>query len=151
MDFTDHLEIQNLLGRYGHLIDAQDWDAFGALFTADATLDYTAVRAPEVLHGIEEILGYFRTANHPSAHHVTNLVIEEVQGADPPEVHVHSKFIVPFTRSDHHPTRWYGGDYRDTLVKTADGWRFREKVCTPRWQMTHHEDPTSLPGHRTTF
>ncbi len=151
MDITDYLEIQNLLGQYGHLIDDHDWDAFGALFTPDATLDYTAVRAPRVLHGVGEILDHFRSANHPSAHHVTNVVIEETAGSEPAEVEVHSKFIVPFTRPGHLPTRWYGGDYRDTLVKTADGWRFRAKVCTPRWQMTHHEDPASLPGHRTTF
>ncbi len=146
MDITDYLEIQNLLGRYGHLIDEQDWEAFGSLFTADATLDYTAVRAPEVLHGVDQILGYFRSADHPSAHHVTNVVVEEVTGSAPPEVRVHSKFIVPFTRPGHVPTRWYGGDYVDTLVRTADGWRFCSKVCTPRWQMTHHDDAT-LPGH----
>ena len=68
MDITDYLEIQNLLGQYGHLIDDHDWDAFGALFTPDATLDYTAVRAPRVLHGVGEILDHFRSANHPSAH-----------------------------------------------------------------------------------
>ena len=150
MDITDYLEIQNLLGRYGHLVDAEDWDAFGALFTSDATLDYTAVRAPKVLHGVEEILDYFRSANHPSAHHVTNVVIDEVAGTDPAEVHVHSKFLVPFTRPGQGPIRWYGGDYHDTLVRTPAGWRFRAKVCTPSWQMAHHEDPATA-GHGGTF
>lgn len=151
MDFTDYLEIQNLLGRYGHLIDAEDWDAFAGLFTDDAVFDYTAVRAPRVLHGTAEILDYFRTANHPSAHHVTNIVMEETTVGDVPAVRVHSKFIVPFTRPGHVPTRWYGGDYHDVVVKTPAGWRFAEKVCTPRWQMTHHDDPSGIPGHRHTF
>lgn len=151
MEFTDYLEIQNLLGRYGHLIDTADWDGFADLFTPDATLDYTAVRAPRILHGRAEIVDYFRSANHPSAHHVTNIVVEEVPGAPRPEVQVRSKFLVPFTRPGHVPTRWYGGDYLDTVVRTEDGWRFASKVCTPRWQMTHHDDLAGLPGHRHTF
>mgnify|MGYP001283441894 CR=1 FL=1 len=78
MDALDIIEIHQLLGRYGHSIDARDWAAFAALFEADAVLDYTEVRAPHVLHGIEEIVAWFRDANHPSAHHVTNIVVDEV-------------------------------------------------------------------------
>jgi 3-phenylpropionate/cinnamic acid dioxygenase small subunit len=145
LDAIDHLHIQYLLGRYGHALDAADWDALGALFTPDAVLDYTAVRAPKVLRGTEEILGYFRTANHPSAHHVTNIVVDD--SGD--EVRVHSKFIVPFTRATHVPLRWYGGDYHDIVVKIDRDWRFAEKVCIARWQFTHAED--EVPEHRHTF
>ena len=48
MDASDIIEIHQLLGIYGHVVDAGDWDRFGDLFTPDAVLDYTGVRAPRV-------------------------------------------------------------------------------------------------------
>jgi len=145
IEAMDHLQIQYLLGQYGHLLDAEDWSTFATLFTPDAVLDYTGVRAPKVMHGIDEIVEYFQKANHPSAHHVTNIVVQEVEG----EVRVHSKFIVPFTRAGHTPLRWYGGDYLDVVVKTEDGWRFAKKSCRARWQLTYADD--DVPAHRQTF
>ena len=77
VDAGDIIEIHQLLGLYGHVVDAGEWDRFDELFAADAELDYTAVRAPRVFHGVDEIREYFRGANHPSAHHVTNIVVFE--------------------------------------------------------------------------
>ncbi len=130
LDPGDRIAIHELLGRYGHLIDARDWPAFAELFTPDAVLDYTAVRAPSICRGIEEIVAYFEPANHPSAHHVTNIVVT-ADGAD--RALVHSKFIAPFAGPTHTPKRLYGGDYHDVVVRAADGWRFAEKRCVGRW------------------
>jgi 3-phenylpropionate/cinnamic acid dioxygenase small subunit len=150
MDANDQLAIHQLLSQYGHLVDDHDWDGFAELFTPDAVLDYTAVRAPNVCHGIDEILQYFRTGNHPSAHHVLNVVVSEVAVDGGHEVRVHSKFLVPFTRPSHSPQRWYGGDYRDVVVKVSAGWRFATRVCTPRWQLSA-ESGEELPLHRRSF
>ena len=141
--------VHQLLGEYGHTIDTADWARFKDLFTPDAVLDYTAVRAPRVCTGIDEILVYFREANHPSAHHVTNVVVVESEGV----VQVHSKFLGPFTRPSHSPRRWYGGDYHDTVVRSDDGtWRFTSKVCTPRWQFTAAPfDDGEIAEHRRSF
>jgi 3-phenylpropionate/cinnamic acid dioxygenase small subunit len=146
MHATDIIEIHQLLGLYGHLVDAQEWDRFDELFTHDAVLDYTGVRAPQIFHGIDEIRDYFRAANHPSAHHVTNIVVLAVDG----EVHVHSKFLAPYTRPSHTPPRWYGGDYRDVVVLTSRGWRFRRRCCTSRWLLTPGEQD-ELPANRRTW
>jgi 3-phenylpropionate/cinnamic acid dioxygenase small subunit len=140
------IEIHQLLGHYGHVVDAAAWDRFDELFTADAVLDYTAVRAPRVLHGVEEIREYFRDANHPSAHHVTNVVVTEADGV----VRVKSKFFAPYTRPSHEPKRWYGGDYDDVVVPTADGWRFSRRTCTGRW-LLGPDDADDLPEHRRTW
>ena len=67
MDAGDIIEIHQLLGLYGHVVDAAEWDRFDELFVPDAELDYTGVRAPRVFRGVEEIREYFRDANHPSA------------------------------------------------------------------------------------
>ena len=152
MDALDIIEIHQLLGRYGHSIDARDWAAFAALFEADAVLDYTEVRAPHVLHGIEEIVAWFRDANHPSAHHVTNIVVDEVDGPAGREVRVHSKFFAPSTRESHSPKRWFGGDYHDVVARGADGrWRFVSKRCVGRWQFTPDEPGVDVPDHSRTF
>ena len=127
--------IQQLLHRYGHLVDAADWDAFETLFVAEATLDYTPVHAPQVFHGIAEIRSYFETANHPAAHHVTNVYVYEAGGG----VRVKSKFIAPFARESNVPHRWYGGDYDDIVVETPAGWCFAHRTCTPRWELSHHD------------
>ena len=135
LEAGDIVHITQLLNHYGHIVDALEWDRFDELFLPDAMLDYRAVGASVVFEGIEAIKGYFRDANHPSAHHVVNVYVYEHDG----EVHVKSKFFVPFTRASHHPPRWYGGDYDDIVESTPAGWRFRHRTCTPRWQLTHVE------------
>ena len=96
MDASDVIQVHQLLGLYGHIVDAAAWDRFEELFVDDAVLDFTGVRAPRVFEGIEEIREYFREANHPSAHHVTNIVVFEDDGA----VRVKSKFFAPVHARD---------------------------------------------------
>lgn len=146
MESSAVIEIHQLLGRYGHAIDARDWDTFAALFVADAMLDYTQVRAPEVLRGVDAIVRWFRDANHPSAHHVTNIVVSDADGV----VRVHSKWIAPYTQASHVPVRWAGGDYHDVVVQVDGEWCFAEKVCVGRWQFTP-EGQGDVPEHRRTY
>jgi hypothetical protein len=147
MDPTEIILVHQLLGQYGHIVDAGAWDRFDELFTDDAVLDYTAVRAPRVFNGIEEIRAYFRETNHPSAHHVMNIVVWEEAG----ETRVHSKFLAPSTRPSHNPKRWFGGDYHDVVVKTDGGWRFRTRVCTGRWRLTAAGPDEKVPEHHQTW
>ena len=148
MDAIDLIEIHQLLGQYGHVVDAAEWHRFDELFTADAVLDYTGVRVPDVLHGRDAIVEFFAGANHPSAHHVTNIVVSEEDG----EVRVHSKFLAPYTRPSHDPRRWYGGDYHDVVVRTPDGWRFARRACTARWLFTPEVAAgEAIPEHRRTW
>lgn len=147
MDAADIIEIHQLVATYGHAIDVRDWDWFRSLFLREAEMDYTAIGADRVLNGVEEIIASFRDTNHPSAHHAVNLVVSERHG----EIHVISKWIVPYTRATHEVIRWAGGDYDDTVVRTADGWKFRRKTCTRRWQMTLPEPGVEIPERRRTF
>ncbi len=80
MEAIDIIEVHQLLGQYGHIVDAQQWERFGELFEPDAELDYTRAGAPGVFHGLAAIQDFFREANHPSAHHVVNIVVYEEDG-----------------------------------------------------------------------
>jgi len=149
LDGTDIIKIHQLLGAYGHALDDLDWDGLASFFTPDAELDYTAVRAESVWHGTAEILEYFRQARHPSAHHVTNIVVDDT--ADPSgRVAVRSKFFVPFTRDTNLPARLYGGNYHDEVVKTPEGWKFARRICIGRWQLTN-ESGDDVPKYRRTY
>jgi 3-phenylpropionate/cinnamic acid dioxygenase small subunit len=145
LDALDLLLVHQLLAHYGHVVDDRAWERFDELFTPDATLDYTRAGATVVHSGLDEIRAFFRDANHPSAHHVLNIVVTERDG----EVRVRSKFLVPYTRETHTPKRWYGGTYDDVVVPTDAGWRFAVRVCTGRWQFTADEEP--IPPHRRTW
>jgi 3-phenylpropionate/cinnamic acid dioxygenase small subunit len=146
MDTSDTLEIHQLLARYGHAVDDRDWPEFTSLFIPDAVLDHTQVRAPTVLHGIDAILEYYVGANHPSAHHVTNIVVAQTDGV----VRVRSKWFSPYTRDSHTPVRWAGGVYRDVVVRTSQGWKFAEKVCIGCWQYTP-DGQGDVAEHRRTY
>jgi hypothetical protein len=145
LDPGDILAIHQLLSHYGHLLDAKAWERLEEVFVAEATLDYTGVHAPDVCDGLGDIRRYFGAANHPSAHHVVNIVVTEDAGT----VRVKSKFFVPFTRPSHRPQGWYGGDYDDVVVRTPDGWRFAHRSCTERWRLAAGEGP--FPEGRGTF
>jgi 3-phenylpropionate/cinnamic acid dioxygenase small subunit len=151
LDATDLILIHQLLGRYGHTIDQRDWDAFEKLFVADATIDYIGGTGRTVRDGRQAVVAWFRQgdADHPPAHHVTNIVVDDSADPDGP-VSVHSKFIAPFTREQHVPKRLYGGDYHDVVVRTSEGWRFSHKHCIPRWNLAVQIDH-DVPEHRRTY
>jgi 3-phenylpropionate/cinnamic acid dioxygenase small subunit len=151
LDAIDVIAIHQLLGRYGHLIDGRRWDDFAALFTVDATIDYVGGTGQVERAGRDAIVEWFRDVGdqHPPAHHVTNIVVDE--GGDPDgRVDVHSKFLAPFTQADHVPKRMYGGDYHDVVVRTPNGWQFAHKHCLPRWNLAVVVDEAA-PAHRLTF
>jgi 3-phenylpropionate/cinnamic acid dioxygenase small subunit len=147
MDAAAIILINQLLANYGHLVDDRQFDRFDELFVEDALLDYRAVNVPEVMRGLEAIKDFFRAANHPSAHHCTNVYVYRDDGAD--VTRVKSKFVAPYTREQHTPRRWYGGDYDDVVVETDAGWRFLSRTCSARWQFTADAEP--MPEHRRTW
>jgi 3-phenylpropionate/cinnamic acid dioxygenase small subunit len=151
LDAMDLISIHQLVGRYGHLLDLQDWEAFALLWVPDATIDYHGSTSRTQRQGRESIVEWFRepAGSHPPAHHVSNIVVDERAEATGP-AEVHSKFLAPFSRPDHLPRRLYGGDYHDLVVRSAaDGWRFAHRRCVPRWQLTVQVDESGPPHRRT--
>ena len=124
MDPADHLELLELPGRYGDLIDDRDWPGLDRIFVDDATF-----AVPDhVMRGLDEIRGFMLTARHPRTHLMTNVHVDET----PDGVVVHFR-IVGMRRDG----RIFSGRYRDVVVRTDAGWRVASRVFTS----TPYEDP----------
>jgi 3-phenylpropionate/cinnamic acid dioxygenase small subunit len=144
LEAADLLAIHQLLARYGHLLDDQDFDRLSEIFAEDAVLTFPR-RDRDPIRTSAAITQFFATAAGASAHHTTNIVVV----AEGDEVRVRSKFLVPYTRPEHDVHRWYGGVYEDTVVRTPDGWRIASRAVHGRWQLTADDGP--VPAHRATF
>jgi 3-phenylpropionate/cinnamic acid dioxygenase small subunit len=123
MDTADRLELHELPGRYGDAIDDRNWDGLGRIFTDDATFDLTDLGGPR-LQGLAEIRRYMdEEAQHPLTHLMTNIYVDEHPGG----VKLYFRIVA----------RAKGGvfgtaSYEDDVVKTADGWRVKDRVITLR-------------------
>ena len=61
MELADHLELHELPGRYGDLIDDRDWEGLSRIFVDDATFEIP----DQVLDGLDAIREYMRERGTP--------------------------------------------------------------------------------------
>lgn len=121
LDAKDLIEIQMMLGLYGHILDERDWDALDQVFTADVVYDATDFGLG-VMRGIPEIVAAWREPfdGHPMAHLMTNVVISEDEDGT---VRCRSRHIGPRPGSVTLLT------YFDVVRKTPDGWRLAARTA----------------------
>jgi 3-phenylpropionate/cinnamic acid dioxygenase small subunit len=126
-DLADRLAIDDLLTRYATGVDRRDWDLWESCFTADAVVDYTAfggIRGPvrEVRAWLAEVMPRFTASQH--------LVVNREVSVDGDTATSRAAFFNPMVlpQADGHALFFEGGYYHDRLVRTADGWRIRERV-----------------------
>ena len=123
LDTHTLVAIQQLMAHYAHLVDAREFRRLGEIFSDDGTFDVTAFRAGRHA-GLAAVIAFFEAADHPPAHHATNLYVFEQDGT----VHARSKYLVPGEAG-----RMFGGDYADLLTHTPNGWRIQERIVSMRW------------------
>ena len=123
MDIADRLELHELPGRYGDIIDDRDWDRLGTIFTDDAVFDLTDLGAPR-LEGLTAIRDFMADeAEHPRTHTMTNIYVNETAAG------VELKFRI---------LALLGGgkvgtaSYHDLVVNTPDGWRVQDRMLKRR-------------------
>jgi hypothetical protein len=131
----DTLAIQEVIVRYGFVVDDRDWAAFDEVFTDDAVIDFRNQDANPPnglapLVGRDEIVRQFRDVlTHPYQHMIVNHLIEDVSDD---EVIVRSKALFPV------PGRCIADTlYRDVVVRTPRGWRIKHKSIK-----SYNQDPT---------
>lgn len=114
----DYIDIEQLYATYNHAIDSGDGEAWAATFTPDGTFNKFA--------GHDQLVGFIQQwkekmngANR--RHWNTNLRI--VPGTDGASASVFLMLVDVSTKSI-----VATGMYNDTLVKTANGWRFKSRA-----------------------
>jgi ketosteroid isomerase-like protein len=121
----DRIDINDLINRHGHLVDAGDLDRLGELFTADVTYDvsdlgYSALQGVEAVRTAALALG---DAN-PVGHHVTNVVIT---GLGDGSARVRSKGIgIKADGTAGSVT------YDDVVTRQADAWKISYRKVSAR-------------------
>jgi len=127
----DHQEISNLLARYARGLDAHDWDAVQACFEPGAAF----VHPGGVQEGGEAIVERARAALTPltASQHLLGTIAIEVDGDT---AHASTYFQAQHVRDDAPggPLFIIAGTYDDDLVRSADGWRIRERRQTYTWR-----------------
>jgi hypothetical protein len=115
VDIEDRIELLQLPGRYGDIIDNKEWSRLGEIFTSDATFVVNSRRA-DTLAGIVEFMAI--EPRHPLTHLMVNVYADEVDG----ETVLHSRAITMQPGGT-----MTSGRYRDLVVKTPDGWRIKAR------------------------
>lgn len=124
----DELAIRNLLARYGDAVCRRDATAWADTWTADCSWDLGGGR---VTHGRAETVALWRAAieKYPwVAQLPASGVVEEVDG----EVRG-TWYVLELNHLADGSGVMHLGHYRDTYVRTADGWRF----ATRRFQIVY--------------
>lgn len=123
MDSADRLELHELPGRYGDAIDDRDWPGLARIFTADASFDLTDLGGPK-LTNLAEIQRYMDTeAQHPRTHLMTNIYVDETANG----VKLSFRIVALLGQGKVGTASYY-----DDVVKTAAGWRVKDRVITLR-------------------
>jgi 3-phenylpropionate/cinnamic acid dioxygenase small subunit len=126
LTIEDRIAIHELVSLHGHLMDNGDFHRLDEVFTSDIVYDVVDFGFGE-LHGLEAIkqASVALGDGNPLGHHVTNIVIAEVEGD---VVRVLSKGIGVRTDGSSGSVC-----YDDSVRRVADGWRIaRRKVIARR-------------------
>jgi hypothetical protein len=135
-EISDRFEVQDLLARYCYAIDDRDWGAFARLFTADAILDFTAFGGPRAdVPGLVAFMTQMLAASAGCQHTISTSLL----AFDGDSVRARTAGLVPigFAGADGVTQVSFSGLwYHDLIVRTAAGWRFKERVQVRSW--THN-------------
>jgi hypothetical protein len=130
MEFSDYLQIQNLLHRYAHLMDQADFDAVGQLFAhADVYMPGDAGTFRKDAAGLANLWRrwnrvYRDTGTLRTRHITTNLILEEA-GRD----HANGRcYVLVVQATPTFPLQpVIAGTYEDKFEKIQGVWRFVER------------------------
>lgn len=135
-EISDRLELEQLVVRYTIGIDRKDWDLLDTVFTPDAILDYSS-SAPDAKGPFPQMKEWLKNALaiFPMTQHLVGKSYVEIDGDravcntlfhNPMGIAVDADgYFDPDGKGLH--VFVVGGNYRDTCVRTADGWRIVEK------------------------
>lgn len=119
-----------LINLYANLNDSGRWEEVAALYADDGAMARPA--APDqLIRGRETILESFLARPARYARHVVANIVVEVENADAARAESRILLFTAKAGAGDGLPELSGlplvGEYRDRLVRTADGWRFAER------------------------
>lgn len=116
--------VTELLARYGHVVDNQEWSELASVFTSDVELDAQFADGEyRTVTGIEPLRGFLEAFDPRRSHHTLNTIIRIENGV----AHAWSRFfVVEFDATS------LTGDYVDEIVPTVDGPRIAKRRISAR-------------------
>ena len=119
---ADHFDIQQLYARYTYAFDSNDPQILATVFTPDA--DFILSGKPMKAMGM--IKGPAKPM--PEVRHVTTSIVFNAS----PEGARGSAYVTLVNLQATPPAIMGGGFYQDILVKTPQGWRFKQRTYNPQ-------------------
>jgi 3-phenylpropionate/cinnamic acid dioxygenase small subunit len=128
-EISDRMEIQDLLYRYSHHLDTQNWEALAGVFTPDAHIDYSQMGGSK--GNLEESMAFLKMAmpNFSSYQHMVSNMVIDFPDADTAHARtiLYNPMVIDKGNGDTH-VFFCGLWYRDVIVRTPEGWRIKERV-----------------------
>ena len=123
----DYAEIQMLYSRYDHGFDsaAENGRMFADCFTADGALVLPGGRAIEGQQALAKMAARDGSKPYNIRHIGVNAFVEPSAGG---ASGMADFLLVTVNDNGKPPTVTSGGSYQDSIVKTADGWRFKKRA-----------------------
>jgi SnoaL-like domain len=124
---SDHIEITQLLYRYGRAIDTRDFALLATVFTPDAAIHYNVFRGvslpfPQMVDWLRQALQIFRVTQHAMSNPMIDLADDSARATTyVSAAHLQVKL------DGGHAYALQHGLYVDALVRTERGWRIRER------------------------
>lgn len=145
IDAQSYFGLVDLYARYAQVVDSSDWDKWPDFFLEEGTYrlqprENHDAGLPLCLLALESramiedrVFGVRETMYHDPYYqrHVvgTPRVIEVTSGADGEEIRSEANYIVFRTKRDAMTEVFNAGCYRDVIVKTPEGLKFKSRLC----------------------
>lgn len=140
----DRLSLDGIVTEYAVAVDDGDWEAYVGLFAPDGRADYRSAGgiegdAGQVAGWLARSMELFPMRQHLIVNRRVRFGLLEQDTGD--TASVHADYVNPMRLADRDgeggssaPDFVCGGRYSFGLVRTADGWRFREVVVQEKWR-----------------
>lgn len=131
MSDHDTSAIVNVINLYGLAMDTQRWDLFDRIFARDVDVDFGPSSSWKDLAAFKSDFATYHAPFDSTQHVMTNHVVD-VSG-DSAHAFTYGLWRL-IRRGMEGGDFWEGtGWYDDTLVRTAEGWRIKHRVCRLVW------------------
>ena len=129
---TDHQSIVRVIDRYAEALDTRRWELLSEVFVPDLEFDFGEWTATSRDAAVAAIRGYLDECG-PTQHLLGNYRIDVNGDAARSRVYVRAFHVGIGSASG--KTYEMGGEYRDELRRTAEGWRSHRREGVVFWEV----------------